>query len=40
MKFKIIPAEHVEENFRNVITNKDVDPKWNLNDHYKMLKIL
>ena len=30
----------INGNFRNVITNEDVDSKWNLNDHYKMLEIL
>ena len=30
---------HVDNNFKNVITKEDINSKWNLKDHYKMLKI-
>ena len=30
---------HVDNNFTNVITKEDINSKWNLKDHYKMLKI-
>ena len=30
---------HVDNNFKNVLTKDDINSKWNLKDHYKMLKI-